>query len=251
MANLIPRTHLEGHCTIKLIAKAHPGVKFATMRVSIYPDGGFSRIGLFNDDLTASEQAQFKPIGKAVLVPFAESPPMTLKPLAPTYVLPSENEVRYNWAHRHDTEVDAASLVMGGSIARASNEHYGPAIQIISPYPPLSMFDGLESARSREKGHFEDVVVKLGIKCAIKRIEVDCTYFVNNSPLELKIEATGDASSQGGWKTLVGRQRVKHFKGNCMVFYPGEAFAAEEFASVRFTAYPDGGFNRVRVYTQL
>lgn len=245
--NLIPRTHLEGHSEIKLVCKEH-NVNFRYIRVSIYPDGGFSRIGLFNDSLSASERVNFKPIGEAALVRFTADPPQTLKPLAPTFHLPSEEDIRYKWAKLHGYDVDAASLVMGGSIARASNEHYGPAIQIISPFPPLSMFDGLESARSRELGHFENVIVKLGIPCRIHRMEVDCTYFVNNSPLELSIEATTDKNIDGAeWTTLVDRHFVKHFFGNCMVF---NTTSEEEFRHVRFTAFPDGGFNRVRVYTK-
>ncbi|NBU42187.1 MAG: hypothetical protein EBS51_15595, partial [Planctomycetia bacterium] len=103
---------------------------------------------------------------------------------------------------------DLASAAFGAKVVEASNQHYGPAVQVISPWPPLHMFDGLESARSREPGHSEHVTIALARPARIGRIAIDFTHFVNNNPRELVVE--GHAA--GSWVTLVprGHARAPH-----------------------------------------
>ena len=61
----------------------------------------------------------------------------------------------------------------GGKIVRSSNEHYGPAAQVISPFAPINMFDGLESARSRKAGNHEEVDIAFAKSTSIDSIECD------------------------------------------------------------------------------
>jgi allantoicase len=106
------------------------------------------------------------------------------------------------------------------------------------------MFDGLESARSRAPGHHEEVTVKLARPAAIKRIEMDFTYFVNNNPWEVSV----DALSAGEWKPLIGKTNVKAFAGNKKVFAVTDDTVFEQ---LRLKTWPDGGMNRLRVFSDF
>ena len=166
----------------------------------------------------------------------------TLKPLAIPY-FPDDEEITKNWkALKLGNEFDVASLAFGGKILSASNEHYGPAIQIISPFGPMNMFDGFESARSRELGHCEEVVIQLAKSTIIYRIEMDFSFFVNNNPFEISILGL----SKNEWITLVDKKNVKAFAGNII------EFAIDCDASLdqlKIKVHPDGGINRVRAFT--
>ncbi len=149
-----------------------------------------------------------------------------------------------NWARvPKGSEVDIACSAYGGKILHASNEHYGPAVQILSPFPPLNMFDGFESARSRVPGHTEEGTIGLGRESVIHRIEVEFTYFVNNNPRSLSIQAL----IKGAWVPIVPKTEVKVFAGNTIAF---QLSGSEPMSQLKLTVYPDGGMNRVRAYTR-
>jgi allantoicase len=114
-------------------------------------------------------------------------------------------------------------------------------VQVISPWPPLHMFDGLESARSREPGHSEHVTIALARPACIGRIAIDFTHFVNNNPRELVVE--GRAGDR--WVTLVPRTSVKAYAGNAAAWVVHEPTNCDQ---IRVTAYPDGGMNRIHVF---
>ncbi|MBC7429931.1 MAG: hypothetical protein H7336_15055, partial [Bacteriovorax sp.] len=115
--------------------------------------------------------------------------------------------------------------------------------QIISPFGPMHMFDGFESARSREKGHCEEVLIQLAKSIAVNRIEMDFIYFVNNNPLEISILGF----SNNEWITIVERTNVKAFGGNVREF---KIRNDRKFDQVKVIAFPDGGVNRVRVFAK-
>ena len=71
-----------------------------------------------------------------------------------------------------------ASSAYGASIISCTNEHYGSSSQTLSPYMPLSMFDGFESSRSHDRSHKEEICIQLSESSQIDAIEFDFTYFV-------------------------------------------------------------------------
>jgi hypothetical protein len=81
--------------------------------------------------------------------------------------------------------VDLASHAHGGQVEFVSNEHYGPAASLISPIDGLHMFDGLESARSRDAGHYEEAVIRLGQPGQVDHVALDFTHFPNNNPVSV------------------------------------------------------------------
>jgi allantoicase/malate synthase/CubicO group peptidase (beta-lactamase class C family) len=244
---ILPKISLQGHAYVA-IQTTTDDLEFSAIRVLLYPDGGLTRLGLYNESLPDTEKSKFSPVAAMVSIPFASFDAQTSKPLTPKYNVTSENVQRNlkmaSDGAKQSAEIDFASAAFGGKIIKASNEHYGPAVQVISPYPPLNMFDGLESARSRDKDHQEEVVIALGKNCRIHRLEIDFTYFVNNNPLEISIEAL----TEGEWVPLVKRRPAKAYAGNQLVF---EIQNSQIFSEVRVITLPDGGMNRVRVFGRL
>lgn len=225
---ILARMPLQGHAMHVAPTRIF-NETFERVRLTMFPDGGVTRLGLFGADLPATERERLL---ASPCVPFPAFDAQTRKPLMPKFVgVPRAPSAGCN----------LASAAFGARVVAASNEHYGPAAQVISPFPPLHMFDGLESARSREPGHSEHVTIALARAAPIGRIRIDFTYFVNNNPRELQVEGrTG-----GAWITLVPRTPVKAYAGNATEWLVHESAVCDQ---IRVTAYPDGGMNRVHVF---
>ncbi len=203
---LLKPTDLCGH-SVKYVELS--GQEIKQVRIKVHPDGGFTRLGLFEQPLESQVSGKYQ-----------DAVPATKKPLIlPVRKLkPSKN------------------LAVGGKILKVGDEHYSPASTALSPYPPLHMFDGLENSRSRVKGHFEEVVIGLRKKAVVKTIELDFTHFVNNNPMFVAISMNG--------KEVVPKTFVKSFAANTKRF----CIEPIETDQLAITIYPDGGINRIRVY---
>jgi allantoicase len=103
------------------------------------------------------------------------------------------------------------------------------------------MFDGLESARSRERGHFEYVEIQLGRMIAISKIRLDFTFFTNNNPRAVDVLAFMD----GRWVEIRGETPTKAFAGKIQDLIPK---ASAKTDKIRVRTFPDGGINRIHVY---
>mgnify|MGYP003665646277 CR=1 FL=1 len=238
---VLSNVELDGHSELR-IKLENLKAKFNKIKVNIYPDGGLTRLYLFDDSLPENEIKTFKELSHCKSKLYPEPIPHTTKPMHIPFSF-SKDQVECNFKSLKDGELyDIASTFYGGAIEFASNEHYGPATQIISPYPPLSMFDGLESARSREEGHYDEVVIKFLKSVSIETIEVDFTYFVNNNPLD--IEVFGRIGTD--FIELATKQRVKGFAGKKKAF---SIKSDHKFDGIKIKCIPDGGMNRVKVFT--
>ena len=235
---VLKKIPLEGHSFINLKLDTETS-KFKQVRVLMYPDGGLSRLGLFDQSLPDTEKIKFAASSAAKCTPFQESIPQSKKPLAPQYSV-SAAVIKKNWQRiPAGSEADVASLALGAKIISATNEHYSPASQVISPYPPLNMFDGSESSRSRDRNHFEQVVIGLARKSLVHRLEIDFSYFRNNNPYQMRLEAkTGDT-----WTEVLEKTFVKAYAGNTYVL---NLPAPLEMSEIKVTVFPDGGINRLR-----
>ena len=236
----LPRTKLAGHAELR-IKLSEQTKKYSRVKVSMYPDGGLTRLGLF-ENLPKEEATTFHLATMASPVAYEEIVPHTTKPLFIRYV-PEEKEIGRNWGTlRKGESFNVASSALGAKIISATDEHYSPAVLVISPFSPINMFDGMESARSRIPDHFEEVIVKLAKTAVVNRIEMDFTYFVNNNPLETNVEGL----SQGKWIRLVPKTNVKAYAGNKVSFMIHHNNPIEQ---VRLRTYPCGGMNRFKVFT--
>jgi allantoicase len=237
---LLAKTPLDGHA-LKNVLSDDKGTVFRQIRVSIFPDGGVTRLGLYGNNLPEGEKKKFLRADVAKSLIFEDPIPKSARPLTPHYHASAE-EIQQNWAaQKPDSEVDFASSALGGVVLSATNEHFAPAAQIISPFPPLNMFDGFESARSRERGHFEEVVIQLGGAAQIHRLQMDFTYFRNNNPREVSVQTLVD----GKPVTLVAKTSVKAYAGNRIEF---PIHCLNKINQITIRVFPDGGINRVRVF---
>ena len=239
---ILPRTQTMGH-SLKRI-KLKTGAKiYSQVRVLMFPDGGFSRLGLFNESLPESEKQKFRLVDQVENENFTEVIPQSKKPLAPVYKV-SAAQIAKNWSRFNPgQEVDIANLALGGKILSATNEHYSPASQVISPYPPLNMFDGSESSRSRNRMHSEQVVIGFQQKGPAHRIEIDFSYFRNNNPFEMALDGMID----GKWQVIFAKSKVKAYAGNKLFLTLPTPLLLQQ---LKITVYPDGGINRVRVFSR-
>lgn len=236
---LVEQTTLEGHA-LKRIDLGFVTDDYQEIKVEMFPDGGLTRLGLY-PDLPAAEKSKFLPLAQAKNKVFTEEIPKSLKPLSIPFAA-GQGEVAQNRGRIKTGETwDVASSAFGAKVLSASNEHYSPASQVISPFAPLSMFDGMESARSRKPGNSEEVVIKLAEPSVLKRLVFDFTYFVNNNPKELSAEGL----SAGQWIPLVPRRAVKAFAGNALIV---DELPRQKIEQVRIVTYPDGGLNRFHAY---
>ncbi len=242
---ILPKIKLEGHALKKMLA-VNSQKAFSKIKVSLFPDGGLTRLGLYSDNLPEDEKKQFLQHDIAPSILFKDEIAKTHKPLAAPYS-PSEMEIKKNLESlkslKPGEEYDVANLAFGGKLIFASNEHYGPAIQTISPYGPMHMFDGFESARSRVSGHHEEVIIQLSKSSIIHRLLLDFSFFVNNNPFEVSVYGL----SGNDWKLIVEKTNVKSFAGNvCELKISSKDFLQQ----IKVIAHPDGGINRIRVMTR-
>jgi allantoicase len=238
---ILPKTPMEGHALLRIDRGVDPKV-YSSIRVENYPDGGFSRLGLYSD-LPESERPLYQSPSQAKCMRFPDAIPQTQKPMSLPYKA-DPHEIESNRARLRPGElVNIASAALGAKVIRASNEHYGPAIQVISPYQPLNMFDGLETARSREPGHHEELIIQLARAGRLEKLTVDFTYFVNNNPMELAVQGRiGDE-----WVELVPRTWVKGFAGSQKSFVIQDT---RSFEVLRIQTFPDGGLNRFLAFSR-
>ena len=235
---IIPRLHMDGH-SCRRIRLSAPTPPISEVLVEQYPDGGLTRLGLYSQ-LPESESKDYVPLSESRCVRFKDEIPKVKKPLSVPY-LPTAEEIADNIRGVSKDAIDYASSAFGGRVMAATNEHYGPAAQVISPLPPLNMFDGMESARSRDAGHFDEVTIRLGKVIKPGRIVLDFKYFVNNNPRAVEILGYAD----GRWKTIVDATPVKAFASNKKVILTNVDIKTDQ---IKVRTLPDGGINRVHIY---
>jgi allantoicase len=239
----LPRALLKGHSELS-IALDTPTAVYAEVRVEMFPDGGLSRLGLFSE-LPLEQSKEFLPQAQARPRRFTQEIPIPKKPLTLPFVRNARAAARAPKDRATPGVQEWASLAAGGRVLRASNEHYGPASQVISPFPPLHMFDGFESARSRTPGHQEELELQLGAPVLIERIVFDFKYFVNNNPRAVRI--LGRAGKTEEWKELCPKTDVKAFAGS-QKEWNLPAGSQDPVVFLKVEVFPDGGINRIRVW---
>jgi malate synthase len=236
---ILAKTHLAGHSEIKLRLEKHSS-KFSQIEIQAYPDGGLTRLALYAE-LPASEATSYVEPAQAKSHRHKEVIQKTSKPLVIPYS-PTESEIQKNRLNSRAKMLDQASLAYGGNILHVSNEHYGPGAQVISPFIPLHMFDGFESARSRTVDHCEEIELKLARSARVRKIRFDFKYFVNNNPRAVSILG----KKSGEWVLLAPKTNVKAFAGNQIDI---DVSSKEMFSELLVKVYPDGGINRIHVFT--
>lgn len=228
--SFLENVKLQGHSYRKIkLSQTVTGQKF---RLKVAPDGGFTRMAFFFD-----LDESFKVLDQAESMAHIEEIPSIKKPLS----LP--NTGTQTFQGKVGELFNNANVAYGAEVTEATNEHYGPAAQLISATPPIHMFDGLESARSRQSDHSESATIKLAQLNSIKKIVLDFSFFVNNNPERISLEGL---SANQEWVSLLHEEQVKFYAGNIACYQIQDT---REFSHVRLTTFPDGGVNRLQVFS--
>ena len=145
---------------------------------------------------------------------------------------------------------DLAGLENGGRVVACSNEFYSSPSNLLRPDRARIMGEGWENARRRDGGN-DFVVVQLGARGSIRKIELDTSYFIGNSAGWARLTAV-DATTPGAleqpdaWIEVVGKTRLQP---DTRHFFPMRPTAP--VTHVRLDVYPDGGLARLRVNGEI
>ena len=152
-------------------------------------------------------------------------------------------------------EIDLAAVEHGGLVIDSSDMFFGSRNNLILPGRSTGMHDGWETRRRRGPGH-DRCVVRLGAPGAIRRVEVDTSYFKGNFPESCSLEichapreiTDSSALAALDWKEILPRTKLK---ADSLHIYEKEILDAGEATHARFHIYPDGGVARLRLFGSL
>lgn len=160
-------------------------------------------------------------------------------------VLPDWVELR-----KRDSEIDLAAAENGGDVPLASDMFFGHRQNLIMPGLARDMSDGWESQRRRGPGH-DWCIVKLGMKGAITRVEIDTSHFKGNYPESCSLE--GGVSDGGDlyaieWRDLLPMSKLQAHTRHT---YSAQLAHIGDITHVRFNIFPDGGVSRLRLFGRM
>lgn len=166
------------------------------------------------------------------------------------------------WPADRAEEVELSAAINGGVAVAVSDQHYGKGANLLLPGRGKDMGDGWETKRSREAGHVDWVIVKLGERGMIKRVVVDTMHFRGNFPRGVRVEAldVGDGMTTRSeivgygderWVEILGTQACTKDKEH--IYTVGEKGGLNDvvdkaFTHVKMTIEPDGGVKRLRIF---
>ncbi len=153
---------------------------------------------------------------------------------------------------RFNALVDLAAIENGGMVLACNDMFFGSRHNLIMPGRSGNMGDGWETKRKRRPGH-DWVVVKLGRRGVIQRVEVDTNHFKGNFPDSCMLEGCDapDASVKSlthdgqAWTEILPRTKLRAHSRH---FYEETLAAPGPVTHVRFNIYPDGGVSRLRLH---
>ncbi|MGE3164873.1 MAG: allantoicase [Planctomycetota bacterium] len=148
--------------------------------------------------------------------------------------------------------VDLAAVEYGGVPVAWNDANFGPPTNLLLPGRPVNMGDGWETRRRRGPPGHDWVILRLGHRGIVQRIEVDTAHFKGNYPESCSIDgcvADDDRQVTGAdveWIPLLPR---KPLQADAQHFFAVEPSTAETrpVTHVRLCIDPDGGVGRLRV----
>jgi allantoicase len=157
-------------------------------------------------------------------------------------------EVVPDWARllRRNGEIDLAGMENGGVALSCSDMFFGNRHNLILPGPSLGMHDGWETKRRRGPGH-DWAIVRLGMRGALHRAEVDTSHFKGNAPGSCSIEACHAPGASGDltdWREILPQTPLRPHTRHLF----DELAAAGPFTHARLNIFPDGGVARLRLF---
>ena len=158
-------------------------------------------------------------------------------------------EAAPSWEEIPDDEpFELTALRNGGRIIAYNDAHYGDLWALLSEGRGKTMGDGWETRRRREPGN-DWMIIALGARGDVERIEIDTAHFKGNFPDGASIEGA-DLSSDADidaadWQEILPRQKLR---ADAVHQFDGAVIRAPKpITHVRLNIYPDGGVSRFRI----
>jgi allantoicase len=159
-----------------------------------------------------------------------------------------------DWAHASSTEaLDLAAALNGGIALACSDEHYGSMGNLLLPGRGVSMADGWETRRRRGPG-YDWVILRLGHRGRIQRVDVDTAHYKGNYPHQVSIQGAllgpdreADPSQCDAWPVLL---ELQYLQADSVHRFGAELRELGPISHVRVNIHPDGGLSRVRLFGQ-
>ncbi|CAG8433581.1 10901_t:CDS:10 [Diversispora eburnea] len=155
--------------------------------------------------------------------------------------------VSAKWPSDPTTPIDLAFIGNEAVIVACSDQHYAKVENILLPGRGVDMSDGWETKRSRQKNHFDWVIVKLGSPGYLESAEIDTAFYIGNYPQEATLEGCYSKSfipdKITKWTQILERSKLGPHKQHFFKLSVKDI----KFSHVRLTIYPDGGIKRLRI----
>jgi allantoicase len=135
---------------------------------------------------------------------------------------------------------------------------FGPKDNIILPGRAANMGEGWETRRRRGPGN-DWIIIKLGARGIIKKLEIDTNHFKGNYPDRCSLDGamvTDPAlraedftdPAKCTWKEIMSETKLK---GHTRHFIEKDIVSHGPLTHVRLNIFPDGGVSRLRAFGSL
>ena len=146
--------------------------------------------------------------------------------------------------------LDLVAVEHGGVPLATSDQFFSEPLNLIMPGRSRDMGDGWETQRRRSPGH-DWVVLRLGRRGVVERVDLDTTHFKGNFPESASLEGC-DVAGRGApppddaaWRELVARTTLRAHARHRLPVPPGRR---EPVTHLRLNIFPDGGVARLRAW---
>lgn len=152
-----------------------------------------------------------------------------------------------------DAVFDLAAAQNGGVAVACSDQHFGTKDNLLLPGRGKDMGDGWETKRSREKGHVDWAIIRLGAPGRVQRFVVDTAHFRGNFPQQVRLQAIEWKGSDSdkepsadapAWEDVVEPTKTGPDQEHEVV----SKVQDKPFTHVKLIVIPDGGVKRLRVF---
>lgn len=145
--------------------------------------------------------------------------------------------------------IDLIAVEHGGLPLATSDQFFSEPLNLIMPGRPRDMGDGWETRRRRGSplGH-DWVVLRLGERGVIERVELDTTHFKGNFPESASLEGRDSGDEGTEWRELVPLSKLRANARHRITVARAVRHAATH---VRLNIFPDGGVARLRLWGRV
>ncbi|KAJ2776681.1 Allantoicase [Coemansia javaensis] len=152
-------------------------------------------------------------------------------------------------------ELDLASVNAGARVVQASDDSLGRKENLILPGRATSASrstQGWKTRRSRDEGHSDWAIVRLGEPGFLTRIELDTLFFDGDQPVSAAVQAcytemeNPERDPECFWYQIVPRTEVN---GN-RLHKIDVSLNDVPFSHIKLVIHPDGGIGRLRAFGQ-